>query len=240
MRRFVYALAIFIALAGTAFAAEPMERVIGVSGVGEVQAPPDMATVSVGVVTNADSAKAALAANGPAMDKVIKVVRDAGVEPRDVQTSGINISPIYSRQTQPDDPPRISGYAVSNTVSVRLRDMSKLSALLDALVTGRREPDERRPNFSLAEPERLRDEARRKAIADAQRKAELYAAAAGVKLGRVMSIEENEAVVMPRFRESMMAAAPARSRRAGGGRRAGYPRHRAGRVRAGVKTAYPE
>ena len=211
MRRFLSALAIFAALAGTAFSAEPMERVIGVSGVGEVQAPPDMATLSVGVVTNADTAKAALAANGPAMDKVIKVVRDAGVEPRDVQTSGINISPIYSRQTQPDDPPRISGYAVSNTVSVRLRDMSKLSALLDALVTAGANRMTG-PNFSLAEPERLRDEARRKAIADAKRKAELYAAAAGVKLGRVMSIEENEAVVMPRFRESMMAAAPAQSR----------------------------
>jgi hypothetical protein len=210
MRHLAYVLALIATLGGPALAAEPKERIVGVSGTGEVQAQPDLATLGVGVVTNGDTAKAALAANGPAMEKVIGAVREAGVASRDLQTSGVAITPIYSRQTQPDDPPRISGYAVSKSVTVRLRDTSKLSTLLDALVSAGANRMYG-PSFSIAEPEKLRDEARRKAVADARRKAELYAAAAGVKLGRVVSIEENEAVVMPRFREAMAAAPAARS-----------------------------
>jgi uncharacterized protein YggE len=175
---------------GTALAAEPPPpRVITIWGSGDVQATPDLAMLSAGVVTNADTAKAALAANSPAMEKVIKVAREAGIEPRDVQTRGVRISPIYSRQTQPNDPPRISGYAASNSVSIRLRDLSKLGALLDGLVTAGANQMSG-PHFSMAEPERLQDQARREAIADAKRKAELYAQTAGVKLGRVISIDE--------------------------------------------------
>jgi hypothetical protein len=208
MRLVVYALASILALAGPALAADPMPRVVTIWGSGEVQATPDMATVSAGVITNADTAKAALAANSPAMEKVLKVARDAGIEPRDVQTRGVRIAPIFSRQTQPDDPPRISGYSASNTVTVRLRDLSKLGALLDGLVTAGANQMSG-PRFSMAEPDRLLDQARREAIADAKRKAELYTQTAGVKLGGVVAIEETGPVGRPAAfaNEGLMARA---------------------------------
>ena len=190
MRALLAALTAIFSLTVAASAAEAPPNVLTSWGTGEAQATPDMAVLSAGVVTNADTAKSALDGNGPAMEKVLDVVRRAGVEPKDVQTRGINIAPIYSRQTQPNDPPRISGYSASNVVTVRLRDHSKLGALLDGVV-GAGANQMQGPRFSIAEPERLYDQARRAAVADSKRKAVLYAEAAGVKLGRILSIDES-------------------------------------------------
>jgi hypothetical protein len=203
--RLLLLVAIAGAMPGIAAAADDdKRRTLSVSGVGEVQATPDMARLSAGVVADGATAQAALAANSAAMAKVVQSVRGAGVAPRDVQTASVGVSPVYSRQTQPGDPQRITGYRASNVVAVRVRDLAKLGAMLDALV-GAGANQLHGIQLTVAEPEKLLDEARKKAVAEARRKAELLAAAFGVRVGAVISIEEAEgATSMPR---AMMGAA---------------------------------
>jgi uncharacterized protein YggE len=197
LARLVFVLAVAAAAPGVAAAADDdaaKRRTIAVSGVGEVQTVPDMAVLSAGVVTDGSTARTALTANSTAMTKVVKSVRDAGVEARDVQTASVNVSPVYSRQTQPGDPPRVSGYRASNMVTVRLRELAKLGAMLDALVAaGANQMHGVR--LTVAEPEKPLDEARKKAVADARRKAELFAAASGVRVGAILSVEEAEGAI---------------------------------------------
>ena len=194
--RLLLLVAVAGAIPGFAAADDDKRRTISVSGVGEVQAVPDMAIVSAGVATDGSTARTALSANNAAIARVVQAVRDAGVDARDVQTARVNVSPVYSQPR--GEAPRISGHRASNTVTVRLRDLPKLGAMLDGLVAaGANQLHGVR--FTFAEPDRLLDEARKKAVAEARRKAELFAAASGVRVGAVLSIEEGEgAVPMPR------------------------------------------
>src|SRR5512137_489184 len=106
---------------------------ITVTGEGEVTAAPDMADVNIGVVTDGATAAAALQANSTALATVIDGLKKDGIESRDLQTSGLSLEPRYEPMRN-NQPPKLAGYRASNTVTVRVRDLSKLGALLDKSV----------------------------------------------------------------------------------------------------------
>ena len=174
-----------------------MPRVISVSGIGEVKTRPDMATVSTGVVTEAATAKDALAKNNAAMAAVIAALKNAGVAEDDIQTSNFAISPKYPPyQPNQTTAPRIVGYTVMNQVTAAVKNLKNLGSILDTLVqAGSNQING--ISFDVDEPKPMLDDARKKAVADARAKAELYAAAAGVSLGRVVQISESSAVEPP-------------------------------------------
>ncbi|MBP6012982.1 MAG: SIMPL domain-containing protein [Alphaproteobacteria bacterium] len=174
-----------------------LPRIISVSGLGEVKTPPDMATISSGVVSEAASAKDALAKNNAAMAAVIAALKNAGVVEDDIQTSDFSVSPKYPPyQPNQTTPQRIVGYTVSNTVTAQIKNLKNLGPILDTLVqSGSNQING--ISFGINEPKKTLDEARKKAAADARAKAELYAQAAGVSLGRVIQITESSAVVPP-------------------------------------------
>jgi uncharacterized protein len=190
-------------------AQEQTPRRLVVTGTGEASARPDLAVISAGVVAQAATASAALAENTQAMNRVFEQLRAAGLPPEDLQTAQFAVVPLYeSRQPDPQTTtPRIVGYQVSNQVSARVRDIARLGATLDALVgAGANSIDGL--SFDLADPKQVLDDARDAAVADALAKARRYAAAAGVKLGAIISIEEGVAYPPPRpmMRAEAMAA----------------------------------
>ncbi len=188
-------LAVMTALVATpALADDHADRTITVSGTGEAAAPPDTASISVGVVTEASEAGAAVTENNAKVETLLKAVRDAGIAERDMQTQSFNVSPRYGRP-QPGGTPRIDGYRAANTVAVRVRDLDALGRILDAMIrAGANQMNGVR--FFIDKEEELLDEARRRAVADARRKAEIYTRSAGVKLGKVIAIREG-AVASP-------------------------------------------
>lgn len=181
-----------LAMTGPAAADDPALRLINVMGEGEVAGTPDMALVYGGVSTTAPTAREALDSNSGAMEQVMDSLRDAGVEDRDIQTSNFLINPQYKSYPRGQDgPPVITGYTVSNMLTVRVRDLDKLGGLLDTLVT-RGANQFRGLSFTIADPEPLIIEARRRAVADALGKARLYAEASGVSLGAIQTINERD------------------------------------------------
>lgn len=185
----------FIATSVPAMAQENAEKIatMSLTGSGEVSAAPDMAMVTSGVISQADSARAALTDNTKAMSALIEAIKSAGIEARDIQTNGFSVSPRYAQNRGDDnrwEDRKIIGYQVNNGVSVRVRDLSKLGALLDAMVT-KGANNIGGISFLVSDADARRDDARKAAVADVKRKAELYAEAAGVRLGRIMSISEN-------------------------------------------------
>jgi uncharacterized protein YggE len=182
-----------------------MERTITVSATGTATAIPDRARIATGVVSEAATAREALSANNGAMQKLIAGLKESGVEAQDIQTSGLNLNPRY---TNPRDgqPPVIDGYQASNTVEVHVRDLAKLGEVLDQLVTlGANQMNG--ITFEVSTAETLRDTARKDAIANARRRAELYAAAAGAKVGKVIAIAEGTDSAPPPYFKAGRAAA---------------------------------
>jgi hypothetical protein len=188
----------------------PIERSISVTGSGFVVAEPDMAHISMGVVSEADNAKDALAKNSAAMRTLIDAMKGNAIEARDIQTTSFNVSPRY-QNFKDGRPPVINGYQVHNQVRIVVRDIKKLGAVLDqAVQQGSNQIGG--IGFEVSKADELKGEARKQAIANAKRKAELYASAAGVKLGHVLAIEEAGAQAGPRpmmgGRAAMAEAAP--------------------------------
>ncbi len=184
----------------------PFPQIV-VTGEGRVEAAPDMATITLGTQAEALTAAEALAATSAATARILADLDAAGIAPRDIQTASLSVGPRYSYARNSDDPPRLQGYVASNTIRVRVRDMDTLGARLDAAVAagGNRFDG---LAFGLQDPLPLLDEARRRAVADARRKAELYADAAGVTLGPVLTIADQGGAGLPQpmMRAEMMAA----------------------------------
>lgn len=188
-----------VALPGTAAIAqtapttvEPMVpaagTVLDVTAEGRTTRVPDLATIRAGVVSQSPTAAAALTDNAQRMAKVLAALKRAGVAPRDIATSSVQLSPQY--RYADNQPPVITGYQATNTVSIRFRDVAKSGAILDALVAeGANQIDG--PNLSIDKPEAALDEARADAIAQAKRRADLYAKAAGLRVSRIVSIAES-------------------------------------------------
>ncbi|KQN70000.1 SIMPL domain-containing protein [Devosia sp. Leaf64] len=196
--RFATALAPFALFAA---AVPAYAGTITIEGRGEVRAAPDMALINSGVTTQAETARAALDANTAAMAELISTLKEAGIEPRDIQTSGFSVNPNYVYSETRDDmgytlPPKINGYQVSNTVTVAVRDLKELGNILDKAVNVGANTING-VNFSVADPTELYNEARKQAFADAREKAELYATAADATLGELEAISESQNINSP-------------------------------------------
>lgn len=189
---------------------QPAARTVTVTGSGEVSVRPDLASIGAGIVTEASSAAQALAANSQAMAAVFKSLDEMGIDRSDVQTSEFSVNPVYDQPRDPNGAPIMRGYQVSNRISVLVRQPDRLGTVLDRLVAAGANRMEG-IQFSVGEPEPLLDKARQAAVADAQRKARLYADAAHVALGSVVSISEQpEGIPPPRpmFMKAMAEAVP--------------------------------
>jgi len=161
---------------------------ITVQGEGRVENAPDMAVITLGVTTPGDSAAVALAANSAAIAQVLANLKAAGVADRDIQTTGLSISPDWQSDSFKSSS-RIAGYIASNMVTVRVRALDTLGATLDAAVKDGANTLNG-VEFALLDPAPALAEARRRAVADALAKAGLLAEAAGVKLGSIRAIHE--------------------------------------------------
>jgi uncharacterized protein YggE len=193
-----------------AFAAddEPKPRTITVSGQGEVKSVPDEAQLSAGVVTQAQTAADALAANSRMMNRVFTTLKQLGIPDKAMQTSEFSVSPQYQNDRNGNATPKIIGYQVSNNVSVTVNDLAKLGPTIDVLV-GSGANTLGSVSFGIRDPKPLDAKAREAAVHDAMDKAAQYATAAGLQLGPILSIEEGSAGrVASLFQPRMMAALP--------------------------------
>jgi uncharacterized protein YggE len=173
-----------------------IERTVSVSATGSVTAEPDIAHISSGVVSEAETAREALARNTVLMKKVIDGLKAAGITGKDVQTTSVNVEPRY-QQANDGRPPAIVGYRAQNQVHIVARDLGKLGEVLDQTVTlGANQLGSL--DFEVSNAETLQDEARKQAIAHALRRAKLYATAAGTELGQVLTIAEEVHMGPPR------------------------------------------
>jgi uncharacterized protein YggE len=172
---------------------------LSVSAQAEARRAPDIATISAGVVTQAADGNTAMRQNAEQMNRVLAAVKAAGVADRDVQSSGINLNPQY--RYEENQPPRITGYQASNTVTVKLRDVAKMGKVLDALVaSGANQING--PSFGIDDPEPLHDQARIEALKRAQARAATYADTLGLRVRRIVSISEGGGgmpIPMPRM-----------------------------------------
>ena len=199
---------IFGMRAAMAADSDKVERTVSVSATGKVAAPADVAQISAGVVAEAETAKDAIGRNNVAMAKVIDGLKAIGIQAGDIQTTALNVEPRY---TQPKDgrAATINGYRVINQVRITIRDVKRLGEVLDqAIALGANQINH--IAFDVADQEKLKDDARRDAMANAHRRGELYAKAAGGQLGPVLRISESvgEAHPMPGGRMAMMAKTP--------------------------------
>jgi hypothetical protein len=191
----------------SAGAAPAQDARLAVVGEGRVAVVPDMAVLNLGVEARDVTAAGALAQVAQTLEAVMAVLDAAGIAPADRQSSGVFVQPIYEQGPRPDGPPVQTGLSASSDLSVRVRDVTTLGALLDDVASagGNRfsglswDVQDRRP---------LLDAARRAAVADGQAKAKLYADAAGVQLGQIVQMAEDGADPAPM---AMMEAASLRS-----------------------------
>jgi uncharacterized protein len=187
---------------------EPPARIV-VTGEGSVTAPPDYAEITSGVTTKATTAKDATDANSKIMTALNAALLGAGIDRKDMQTSRFSVFPVYVQAANAE--PRLSGFRVSNAVNVTVRDIDKLGDILDRLVAAGA-TDIGGIEFLHTDPSQALDPARQAAIADARRKAELYAKAAGLTLGNAVWITEEPGYVPPMpmaaLRMNAAAAAP--------------------------------
>jgi uncharacterized protein len=164
-------------------------------GTGVARAAPDMATINTGVQTQAETAREALDANTQAMSELIAALREAGLEDRDIQTSDFTVSPQYVYSDSRDEngytlPPQITGYQVTNAVTIVVRELDNLGAVLDQAVTVGANTINGIA-FSVEDLTAIHEKARERAFADAQAKADTYARVAGIRLGQIEKISES-------------------------------------------------
>jgi uncharacterized protein len=167
---------------------EVPKRAVTVSASGTVTVEPDQARVTSGVTADGATAREALTANTAAMQKVIAELKGAGIDAKDIQTASFRVEPRYTRPIE-GQAPKIDGYSVTNEVQVLVRDLDKLGDILDRLVTAGANQTAGL-NFEVSKAETLLDEARQQAVANALRRAKLYATAAGAEVGEVLTIVE--------------------------------------------------
>ena len=179
-----------VALAGvgrpeSARGVEPSsEGAITVSGLGVVTSIPNRAEFSFGVENRGRTAREAIAANTAELRRVIAALKDAGVSGDDIQTQHVSISPVTSGDGQ-----TIVGYAASNTVAAKLREVASAGAIIDAAVAAGAN-HVYGPSLTRSDQDELYRQALRAAISDARAKAQTIAAASGVTLGKVTSVSE--------------------------------------------------
>jgi len=165
--------------------AAALDRLVTVTGEGKVSVPPDMATIHLGVTTQAASAREASDSNARRMTALLTAIKSGGIAESDIQTSSLSLQP----QMGGGNTPRITGFQAANQVTIKVRDLSALSNLLDKTIAAGAN-DVSGIEFSVADRSKALDRARKDAVDDARRKAELYGGAAGAKVGAVVTISE--------------------------------------------------
>ena len=161
---------------------------LDVNASGEVTRVPDLAIISAGVVTKAATAGSALQQAATRMQRVRAALKAAGVEDRDILTSNISLNPEYRYVN--NQPPQLTGYGATNTVTVRFRDIANAGKILDALVKeGANQING--PTLTIDKPEAALDEARAQATAKGRARAELYARSMGMRVARVVAVSES-------------------------------------------------
>jgi uncharacterized protein len=193
-------------LAAPALAQTAPPAAISVSGEATISVAPDLAEVDGGVTTEAKTAREATEANNAAMGKVLLALKGVGIDEKDFQTSRLSLQP----QNAPNrtGPSAIVSYRASNRVTVRVRDVTKVAGVIDTLV-GAGANEIGGINFMVSKASKLLDDAREQAVADARRKAEIYAKAAGVTLGAPLSISEEGSPGPAPFRKMLAGMAAA-------------------------------
>ena len=170
---------------------------ITITGTGKVTYAPDIAHVRLGASAEGKTAAEAWQKNAAIVKKVFDALKALGLPVKDLQTSNLNVSPRYHHTK--DQPPRLLGYTATYDLQVTVRDLEKLGAILDTAV----EAGANRNvgiSFGIADPERLMDQARARAIAEARKKADLYVRGAGASLGQVLTINEGNVAPWRHFR----------------------------------------
>jgi uncharacterized protein YggE len=187
-------------------AAEPISKLITVTGEATVAAAPDAASIRVGVSSQGKTARTASDANAKDMTVVIAAIKESGVADKDIQTTSLSLQPQYDPNKT--GAARLIGFQANNQITVKIRDIGQLPNILDrAISAGANEMSG--IEFVVSEQGKLLDKVRADAIADARRKAEIYAEAAGMKVGRVMAISEEGPAAPPRTFQAMRAGAAA-------------------------------
>jgi uncharacterized protein len=167
---------------------------LDISATGEVTRVPDIAIISAGVVSRSTTATGALQDSADRMQRVLAALKRAGVEDRDIQTSSVNLNAEY--RYPENQPPQLTGYTATNSVTIRFRDIRNSGKILDALVSqGANQING--PNLTIDKPEAALDEARAKAVAIGRARAELYARALGMRVVRVVSVNESGGYAVP-------------------------------------------
>jgi uncharacterized protein len=200
--------AAFVLVAGPQVQAQQLQarseaRVI-VNGEGSVTVQPDYARITTGVTTRARTVKEATDANTKLMGAITAALRDFGIEQKDIQTSRFSVQPVYA-PAQPNTEPKLSGFSVSNQLNVTIRQIAMVGTILDRLIAAGAN-DLGGVEFLHSDLSKALDQAREAAVADARRKAELYARAAGLELGRVAWITEDPSFAPPGGMKALRAA----------------------------------
>ena len=183
----------------------PEARII-VVGEGSISAAPDAARITSGVTTRAKTAKEASEINAKAMASVVATLQSAGIEQKDIQTSRFSVQPVYT-SPGPNLEQKLTGFAVSNQVGVTMRQIDKVGEMLDRLLTAGA-TDAGQVEFLHLDSSKTLDRTREAAVADARRKAELYAHAAGLTLGAVAWLMEDSSAPVFASKGAMRAAMP--------------------------------
>jgi len=186
--------------------ARALDKLVTVTGQATISVAPDTAEIRIGVTSHGKNAREASEINAKQMTTVMAAIEDRGVPERDIQTSRLSLQPQYDPNKA--GPARLLGFQVTNQLTVKIRNIDKLPSILDhAIAAGANEMSG--IEFEVSGESKLLDQAREAAIADARRKAELYAKAAGATLGRVVAITEEGAPSPPRPLAAMRAGAGA-------------------------------
>ena len=163
------------------------KRSISVPGVGRVTVQPDIATLRLGVLVVRPTAAGARESAAVTMTAVLEALGAKGVAKTDLRTALLSLSPVTDYS--PESGPRVTGYQAANSVAVTVRDLAQAGALIDAaLAAGATSMDGL--DFTVDDPSAAEEQARKLAMADAERRAETIAQAAGVKLGNVTAVSE--------------------------------------------------
>ncbi|HWA61976.1 MAG TPA: SIMPL domain-containing protein [Caulobacteraceae bacterium] len=198
------------AAAAPALAADPgasaaafATTTLDLSAYGEARVAPDMATIVLGVETQAPTAVEAMRANADKAQRIVEALKRAGIDARDLQTSNLSLSPQYVYEQ--NQPPRLNGYQASNQLTVTVHDLARLGAVVDAVV-GAGATNVGQISFGLANPTAAENTARIAAVKALQDKASLYANAVGYRIVRLVSLGEGSASIpQPRPPVPMMA-----------------------------------
>ncbi|MGE5579083.1 MAG: SIMPL domain-containing protein [Bacillota bacterium] len=200
----VLALAFISALPEPASAEEVAQRLISVTGEAEVQVKPDMVTMNFGVENTASDAQTAQRQNSTAMNAVVEALYRQGISKDDVQTSSFRLSPVYEWQGERSEKQVLVGYRCSNTVVVRLKDLSKVGATIDA-ATSAGANNVYGISFGLQDPNAQRPTLLAAAVSDAKAKADIMARAAGYTITGVQRMSDGYTSVVE-VQESLRSA----------------------------------